>query len=247
VLVLVMMLLVMLLVESGREKNNKSPRRLVASISHASPANFYCFFLLLAYSSFYRTQHSRSLSITAVLLNVFHALHACLNAVALRSRTKNNTRVLRGGTETMLSRSMLVVVICYSFGTTFKPSEPYLVTWMTDAQGFSTEQVYDNIFPWWTYSYFLALIIESVAAEVIGYRVVVVGGAACMVLASTILMLPIHYPEQQYYLPLMQFDQVAVGPAYASVVVFFSLVLALSPIQHYQAMVCMTNHNKPLQ
>lgn len=132
-----------------------------------------------------------------------------------------------------------VVALVYSFGATFKPSEPYLVTWLTDTQGFTTRQVYDDIFPWWTYSYLAALLVLSVLAEsrAVGHRCVVVFGGGCMVVASLLLMLPLPFPEHPLYLHLMQLDELAVGTAFASASVFYSYLLLLARPQYYQTIV----------
>ena|SRR3990167_4128010 len=123
----------------------------------------------------------------------------------------------------------VVFVLIYSFFSNFKVSEAYLVTYLIDYKGFSSDQVFQDIFPIWTYSFLIFVIILGPTAELIQYKLCVVLGGISLVTTNLLVILPITYTENNSYLYIMYIDQLSAGFAAAATVIFFSYMFILVP------------------
>ena len=128
------------------------------------------------------------------------------------------------------------LVILYSFFLWFLPSEPYLVD-LLEQKGFTTTQIYQDIFPIWTYSYCIFVILFGILGELISYKMCIILGTLGLFIASVILILPITYTEYNYYYYLMIFDEFSEGIGSASSSVFISFIFLSFPTHFYATIV----------
>ena len=69
-------------------------------------------------------------------------------------------------------RSRAVVLLClYVFCKSMKPSEAYLTPYMEGVKGLTQRQVYDDVYPVWTYSAAVVAVLAFLFTDVYGYRV----------------------------------------------------------------------------
>lgn len=110
-------------------------------------------------------------------------------------------------TERLLSNHALLALVCgFSALIAFKPSEPFLVSYMHCIKQIPSSVVLHIVFPVWTYAYLGLLPLFCVLAEMIGYRTVVLGGVFGRIITLVILLAP----QSDGNLALMQISQV--GP-----------------------------------
>jgi len=131
-----------------------------------------------------------------------------------------------------LPRSLLwgvSISFFYWFWIVFKPDEAYLVDLLVDVKGFTTEQVYQDIFPMWTYSYFVFIVVLAVLAEIISYKLCIILGSFGIFFGCALLVIPITYTEHSYYLYITYLDQWLEGLGSASGVIFSSYLFVLVP------------------
>jgi hypothetical protein len=92
-------------------------------------------------------------------------------------------------------------------------------------------QVYDQVLPFWTYAYFVSLLVLALLAEFFGYKTTIIlsgliGGIGnCAVLLWT------------NGVGWMRFDQVLVGIAFANHTVLSSYIYQISPPLHFHRIV----------
>merc|ERR1712137_291622 len=128
------------------------------------------------------------------------------------------------------------ISLLYCFLIVFKPNGPYLVDYLVDEKGFSPQQVYQNIFPMWTYSYFAFAILLAVAAEFVSYKACIVLGSVAIWGGCMLLLLPVTYTENASYLYTMYVDQWLEGFGSASSVIFNAYLFALTPERYFLKM-----------
>jgi len=126
-----------------------------------------------------------------------------------------------------------VVFFCYGFFVDFKPSEPFLVPYLIDVKKFTNEQVEQDIFPVWTYSYFVSIVICGLVSEVLQYKPVLIVGSFARLATRLILIFGTS-------MILMQSMQVTFGFASGSEVLFYSYIYYLVPLEHYQKLTGIT-------
>ena len=74
------------------------------------------------------------------------------------------------------------------FLLSFKPSEPFLVAYLSCDKGLPKQTVISDIFPFWTYAYLALLPSLSAIAELVGYRAVVIVGMCGRLLTLILLV-----------------------------------------------------------
>ncbi|KAL1525570.1 hypothetical protein AB1Y20_020424 [Prymnesium parvum] len=107
---------------------------------------------------------------------------------------------------------LLALISAFSALVAFKPSEPFLVSYMHCVKLIPSHDVIHQVFPVWTYAYLALLPCMSVLAELIGYRLVVLTGVLGRILTLAIILLPLSDGS----LPLMQLSQVTVAMGFAA-------------------------------
>ena len=131
----------------------------------------------------------------------------------------------------------VTLALFYSFFIVFKPSEAYLVDLLVEVKGFSTEQVYQNIFPMWTYSYFLFTVLLPIVAEVGSYKLCIVLGTIGIWMGCFLLVIPVTYTMHSSYLYIAYIDQWMEGLGSASGVIFSSYIFLLVPEEFFMKIV----------
>ncbi|KAF2073675.1 hypothetical protein CYY_005025 [Polysphondylium violaceum] len=122
----------------------------------------------------------------------------------------------------------------FSFLFSFDPSEPFLVDYFTNVLGIDPEIVYQDIFPYWTYSYFAFLFIFGILGEFIGYKTIIIIGMVSKILTIAVLLTT----NKLVYLIL---EQVTDGLSYAAYIVFLAYIYFSLDPNEYQKMSCRVN------
>jgi hypothetical protein len=131
-----------------------------------------------------------------------------------------------------------ILILLYSFFLWFLPSEPYFVDYLSEEKGFSSTQIYQNIFPVWTYSYCIFVIILGLLGEISYYKIPVVIGSLGLLMAAVILILPMTYTENSSYYYLILLDEISEGIGSASGCVFLSFIFISFPPKVFAIVVC---------
>ena len=126
-----------------------------------------------------------------------------------------------------------ILALLYWFFVIFKPSEAYLVDWLVNEKGFTSKQVYQDIFPMWTYSYFLFAILLALVAEIISYKMCIIIGSVAIWMGCFLLLIPTTYSSHSGYLYVMYLDQWCEGLGSASGVIFTSYLFVLIPEAYF--------------
>ncbi|XP_026082465.1 thiamine transporter 2-like isoform X2 [Carassius auratus] len=115
----------------------------------------------------------------------------------------------------------------YGFFSTVRPLEPFLIPFLTGPdKNLTTEQVTNQIFPVWTYSYLAVLVPVFLLTEWLRYKPVVV--FQCLVLFSTMAML-----LWCNGVPEMQAIQFTSGLVTSCDVAYFTYLYSVVELKHY--------------
>lgn len=113
-------------------------------------------------------------------------------------------------------------LIC-SFGVfkDFRPSESFLTSYLTDpeAKNLSLGEVNNEIYPVWTYSYLVVLVVVLLTTDLLRYKPVVIMEAVCYIVTWTLLL-------SAHGVLSMQFMQFAYGGATATEIAYYSYIYA---------------------
>ncbi|PWA20177.1 hypothetical protein CCH79_00003686 [Gambusia affinis] len=116
----------------------------------------------------------------------------------------------------------------YGFFSTVKPLEPFLIPFLTGPdKNLTTEQVNNQIFPVWTYSYLSVLVPVFLLTDWLRYKPVVV--FQCVMLFTTTALL--RWTES---VPAMQAMQFCYGVVTASEVAYFSYIYSVVDLKRYR-------------
>uniref|UniRef100_A0A8C2B0E1 Solute carrier family 19 member 3a n=2 Tax=Cyprinus carpio TaxID=7962 RepID=A0A8C2B0E1_CYPCA len=115
----------------------------------------------------------------------------------------------------------------YGFFSTVRPYEPFLIPFLTGPdKNLTIEQVNNQIFPVWTYSYLAVLVPVFLLTEWLCYKPVVV--FQCLVLFSTVAML-----LWCNGVPEMQAIQFTAGMVTSCDVAYFTYLYSVVELKHY--------------
>ncbi|XP_042478632.1 thiamine transporter 1-like isoform X1 [Macadamia integrifolia] len=135
--------------------------------------------------------------------------------------------------QSLISRSLLIVLLVYSFSSQFLPIEPYLVPYFTSVKHFTNSQVTIDIFPYGVYAQLIFTLLMASACFYLSHKVVVVLGAFGMLISYLII-----WCAQS--LLAMQIVQITYGFGAATRLVFSSYIFLLVPEEEYQRMTSLT-------
>ena len=93
-----------------------------------------------------------------------------------------------GSAHSASGTSGTYLVCAFVFLLSFKPSEPFLVAYLSCDKGLPKQTVISDIFPFWTYAYLALLPSLSAIAELVGYRAVVIVGMCGRLLTLILLV-----------------------------------------------------------
>ncbi|XP_070684974.1 thiamine transporter 1 [Pempheris klunzingeri] len=116
----------------------------------------------------------------------------------------------------------------YGFFSTVKPMEPFLIPYLTGPdKNLTTEQVNNQIFPVWTYSYLCVLVPVFLLTDWLRYKpVVMLQGASLFITTSMLLWLE--------SVPAMQAVQFFYGVVTASEVAYFSYIYSVLDLKRFR-------------
>ena len=123
----------------------------------------------------------------------------------------------------------LTLVCAFSALVAFKPSDPFLVAFLKCVKELSAHDVIHKVFPVWTYAYLGLLPALSIAAEVIGYRWVVLIGVLGR-LATLIMLL---LPSTSGSVELMQLQEVFIAAGFAAHPALMAIAYRVLPAEAY--------------
>ncbi|XP_028817107.1 thiamine transporter 2 [Denticeps clupeoides] len=115
----------------------------------------------------------------------------------------------------------------YGFFSTVKPIEPFLIPYLTGPdKNLTSEQVTNEVFPVWTYSYLAVLVPVFLLTDWLRYKPVVIF-QACTLAATTSLLLWLDG------VGAMQTMQFFYGMVTATEVAYYSYIYSVVELQHY--------------
>lgn len=121
-------------------------------------------------------------------------------------------------------------LIC-SFGVfkDFRPSESFLTSYLTDpeAKNLSLAEVNNEIYPVWTYSYLVVLVVVLLTTDLLRYKPIVIMEAVCYIVTWTLLL-------SAYGVLSMQFMQFTYGGATATEIAYYSYIYASVTDTYYR-------------
>uniref|UniRef100_A0A3Q1HDV0 Solute carrier family 19 member 3a n=1 Tax=Anabas testudineus TaxID=64144 RepID=A0A3Q1HDV0_ANATE len=116
----------------------------------------------------------------------------------------------------------------YGFFSTVKPLEPFLIPFLTGSdKNLTTEQVNNQIFPVWTYSYLSVLVPVFLLTDWVRYKPVVVFQAITLFVTTAMLL-------WANGVPAMQAMQFFYGVVTASEVAYFSYIYSVIDLKRYR-------------
>ncbi|XP_028276174.1 thiamine transporter 1 [Parambassis ranga] len=116
----------------------------------------------------------------------------------------------------------------YGFFTTVKPMEPFLIPYLTGPdKNLTTEQVNNQIFPVWTYSYLSVLVPVFLLTDWLRYKPVVVFQCVMLFITTALLL-------WTQSVPAMQAMQFFYGVVTASEVAYFSYIYSVVDLKRYR-------------
>lgn len=132
---------------------------------------------------------------------------------------------------------LVASIVVFPFVFTFKPSEWFLVLFLTKEFGLTLRVIDETVLPIWTYSFFGFTFVFAFLWHFLGKWCLVAGMIGGVVGAFLISVLPALAPEWGYPIGYVLGSEVAVGLYSAGEVVYSSLLYRLVPFcGHFQHM-----------
>ncbi|XP_023340838.1 thiamine transporter 1 [Eurytemora carolleeae] len=127
------------------------------------------------------------------------------------------------------------LILClYGFFKEIRPSEPYLTEYLVgNNTGLTEEQVYQDVYPIWTYSYLGVLILVFLFTDLLKYKPVIVFEGIAYITTWSLLL-------WGKGLLSMQFMQFAYGVATSTEVAYFTYIYAKVSPHYYQQVTSFT-------
>eukprot|EP00033_Pygsuia_biforma_P003310 GCRY01003627.1.p1 GENE.GCRY01003627.1~~GCRY01003627.1.p1 ORF type:complete len:490 (+),score=105.35 GCRY01003627.1:216-1685(+) len=132
------------------------------------------------------------------------------------------------------SRTFLVFFLClYSFLFNFQPANSFIVDIYVKVKHMSLDQVNHSIFPTWTYSYFVFLLVLGAPSEHFSFRTLIILGVSAQLITLILLL----YTEG---LHMMILSQVSMGFATATFRGFSGAIFKYAPKELYDRVSSLT-------
>jgi len=127
------------------------------------------------------------------------------------------------------------LILCsYGFFKEIRPSEPFLTEYLiSNSTGLTQDQVYQDVYPIWTYSYLAVLVLVFLFTDLARYKPIIVFEGFAYILTWILLL-------YGHGLRLMQFMQVVYGVATSTEVAYFTYIYAKVPGEFYQQVTSFT-------
>ncbi|GMR31252.1 hypothetical protein PMAYCL1PPCAC_33455, partial [Pristionchus mayeri] len=124
-------------------------------------------------------------------------------------------------------KATTVLICVYGIVKEFRPATPFLTPFLVSDKNLTKEVVYGDIYPYWTYSYFLLMIPIFFLTDVLRYRPIIILEAAT--LAGTWALLVWGQGERQ-----MQLMQIIFGFSSAAEIAYYSYMYAMVDEKNYK-------------
>lgn len=126
------------------------------------------------------------------------------------------------------------LVCCFGFCKDLRPSEAYMTTFLTsDWKNLTLDQVNNEIYPWWTYSYAIWLIPVFVFTDYFRYRSLLILDIIAYIMTWVLIL-------WANGLPAMTVMQVSYGLATAGEIGYFSYLYSMVEKTHFQTVASFT-------
>ncbi|VDD89498.1 unnamed protein product [Enterobius vermicularis] len=128
----------------------------------------------------------------------------------------------------------IILASLYGIIKDFRPATPFLTPYLISPyKNFTNEDLYSKIYPFWTYSYLVALIPVFFFTDILRYKPVVLLEASCLCSTWALLI----WGKTVWQMQLMQ---IVFGVASASEIAYFSYMYAAVDGKHYKRVTSFT-------
>lgn len=125
-------------------------------------------------------------------------------------------------------KATTLLVCIYGIIKEFRPGTPFLTPYLiSSSKNFTLDEVYGQIFPFWTYSYMVFLIPVFILTDILLYKPIIVLEGLCLVITWTLLV----WGEGVRQMQLMQ---IFFGLASAAEVAYYSYLYAVVKEKDYR-------------
>jgi hypothetical protein len=121
----------------------------------------------------------------------------------------------------------LVLLFLVGFLKEFKPSEPFLTPYLIDYKHLSNDQINNDVYPLWTYSYLGMLVLVLLCTDLVRYAPTVVFGTLAYLITRVLLL----WANGVQAMQLMQY---AYGTATAADIAYTSAIYVLTTQTHFR-------------
>lgn len=123
---------------------------------------------------------------------------------------------------------LILGILCtYGFLKEFRPSEPFLYHYQNEDLGISDQILNGDVYPYWTYSYLIALVPVFLLTDVLLYKPVLILESVCYVAVWATLIWGRSLWTQQV-------GQVLYGWATATEIAYYAYIYAKVKKERYQ-------------
>ena len=119
------------------------------------------------------------------------------------------------------------LLCAYGFLKEVRPSEPFLTPYLRSDKNLTVEQVDNQVYPVWTYSYMVALVFVFLLTDVLRYKPVIVFEGLAYIGTYSLLI-------WAYGVTMMKLMQFVYALATSTEVAYFSYIFASVSEEHYQ-------------
>eukprot|EP00026_Physarum_polycephalum_P008350 Phypoly_transcript_08432.p1 GENE.Phypoly_transcript_08432~~Phypoly_transcript_08432.p1 ORF type:complete len:444 (+),score=65.76 Phypoly_transcript_08432:178-1509(+) len=120
----------------------------------------------------------------------------------------------------------IAFILAFIFSFWFTPSSPFLVKWLTQSKDFTAEQVYEDLFPLWSYSQF-ALVPAGLFAQFVSFRALFVFGSLLSLASNAFLI----WGDTMWW---MRGSEIANGAAVGTFGIFLAYIYTAFPQERHQ-------------
>ncbi|XP_033110338.1 thiamine transporter 2-like [Anneissia japonica] len=130
--------------------------------------------------------------------------------------------------ENLQSWKIATILLClYGFFKELRPSEPYLTPFLLESKNVTEDEVDNQIYPIWTYSYMVSLVLVFLVTDFLLYKPVIVSEGIAYLATWSLLL----WASGAMLMKLMQFFY---GVATATEIAYYSYIYAVVTPEHYQ-------------
>uniref|UniRef100_A0A0M3JVT9 Folate transporter 1 (inferred by orthology to a C. elegans protein) n=1 Tax=Anisakis simplex TaxID=6269 RepID=A0A0M3JVT9_ANISI len=142
-------------------------------------------------------------------------------------RGKHKNQLFRD-TAAIHWKATTLLICLYGIVKEFRPATPFLTPYLVSSfKNFTDTELYSEIYPFWTYSYLIALIPIFFLTDILRYKTIIVLEAACLCATWALLVWGTNIRQ-------MQLMQIVFGIASAAEIAYYSYMYAVVDQKHYK-------------